>query len=265
MTKKLHQILREPLIHFLLIGFILYLYYHQTAIKESPTKKSITVSQNEITQIKKRYKKENNESINEEQLSLEIALKLYKKVLLQEAYRLKLEREDSEVKKRLLQQMEFIVNNTESFTEPTEEQLYQYYQKNIVDYSNLQFLSFNYLTFEDNEDTAGLAQTEELIKHLHVKNIQGQKKVVNISEKDVKKEFGNYFFHKIQNVKLFHWSEPINSKKGVHLLYIVDKCVSYPYEFEEVEERVYEDYKREFLKQKKLEEFEKISQQYISK
>ena len=262
MTKNFNKILREPLIHFLLLGFVLYLYYNEVTIKETLPSSTVEVSQSEKNEIEKNYKRAHKEKITPEQLILEVQFKLHEKILLQEAYRLNLDKEDSGIKKRLLQQMEFILNNSESFLEPTEEQLHLYYQKNIIDYSHLEFISFNYITSSDLDD-ASLVHTLRLIKYLDAKAIQGEKKVVQMSSSDVQKEFGKYFFHKLQNLKQLVWSKPINSKLGVLLVYIVDTNVSVAYEFEEVEDRIYNDYKREFMQKKKREAYQLLTKRYV--
>jgi len=57
------------------------------------------------------------------------------------------------------------------------------------------------------------------------------------------------------------WSEPIDNR----LFFIAHKAVSKPYSFEEIEEVVYEDYKRSLLIENTQNEYAKLYNKYIFK
>ena len=264
MINIFNKMLREPLVHFLFFGFLLYIYFDMTQKVEKIDVNVVRISLAEKEEIQKTYEKYWDENITTEQLELELDLRLYETVLLKEAYNLELEKQDSEIKKRLLKQMEFILKNAKSFEEPTEEELRAYYKKNRDDYSHLESLSFEYLHFTYRDDEK-LLQILKLLDFLDVRKIQTQQKVNSINLDEVKKKFGKYFAHKVENLKKFSWSEVINSKDGFCLVYITDKSVSYPYDFDEVQERVYNDYKKEFIRNVKFEAYKKLSKRYVLK
>lgn len=263
MLNLLKQFLYEPLTHFLLLGSLLYLYFNSIQISQMRIPNGVELSQNEKFEIQKLYKKRWNKEMTSQQFSLEKEFKLYEKILLQEAYRLELDKQDNEIKRRLLKKMELLLANKIDFIEPTEEELRHYYQLHQEEYSLVKSLSFSYLCFRDGDEK--LAHTKKLIEVLNVKELEGEQRVSNKSMQEIEASFGKYFLLQLQNLKKFSWSQPLYSKKGLVLVYITEKRVGELYFFDEVQERVYGDYKEELLKKNYLQSYKKLLQNYSSK
>ncbi|NPA59851.1 MAG: peptidyl-prolyl cis-trans isomerase [Epsilonproteobacteria bacterium] len=232
------------------------MYYAQTQVQTNTQKKSvIDISKYEIQQIKSKYKKEWAREISEVELKALITQRYYDKVLLEEAYLLNLQKQDEVISKRLLEKMHFVMLNTEKIIEPTQKQLYEYYKKNIVDYSVVSSISFTHIFFNLNVDKKKLDAVLKLLKTVKVDiqrvdgfgdSFQKSTQVENINFEDAKDLFGNYFAYKLFKLKSGVWNNAIRSKFGNHIIYVKDKNVTTPYTFDEVQGRVYEDFMQEF-------------------
>ncbi len=265
------KILFEPLLHFLLLGFFLYLYYNTTASSQTlEDKKTIKISSYEIGEIESTYKKEWSKDVNENQLQALISKKYYEKILLNEAYSLGLQKQDKVISERLIKQMNFIMTNSSEIIEPTEEELHQYYSKNIDDYSEIKNLSFSHIFFENQKDER-VSETLNLIKIADINVTDapdfGERfKLSNSEEKAHFEElqiiYGKYFALKVFKLKKGLWHKAIESKFGTHIIYITDKDIGVPYLFDEVEDRVYEDYMDEQRERIKEDAYQKITTQY---
>jgi len=274
MIKIIKKIVFEPLLQFLLLGFILYLYYdYITPDVQLGNKKVINVSSYELQQIKFNYKKEWQKEINEEQLKALIAKKYYEKILLNEAYSLGLEKQDKEISKRLLKQMHFLMLNSSEILEPTEEELHKYYLKNIGDYSNIKTISFSHIYFSNPEDKK-IKSTFKLLTIAKIdanhaasfsEDCSEKNDIKNLTYNEVKAIFGHYFASKIFKLKKGLWHNRIRSKNGVHLVYITKKVIGDAYIFDEVQDRVYLDYLNEYRRNKENEAYKRISSQYSLK
>jgi len=262
MIKFLQKFIKEPLVIFLLLGFVLYLYYdsitQDAAI--SDTKTEISVTPYEIQTLEKEYVKKYKKKMSKEALNLYVQNTYRKKVLLEESTRLDLHKNDSVIAKRLVEKMKFILLGSVEYKEPSEKELYKYYLQNIDEYSEVQTLSFKHIYFTSASNNMNELQTMlHFTKHsVDVKNLgdtfNGSNHYENISYEELEHKFGKYFANKLFKLRKGLWFT-IHSKYGVHLVYVSKKTNTAPYKFDEVEDRVYKDY----LKQKRD---ETVSQAY---
>ncbi|MBU0719742.1 peptidyl-prolyl cis-trans isomerase [bacterium] len=264
-TKK---IAFEPLFHFLLLGLVLYIYYEMNTDVQTQQKKSLHISSYETGQLASEYKRGRDEDISPQKMEALVAKKVYETVLLNEAYSLGLDRQDAVISRRLINQMHFLMSSV--VEEPSEEQLRGYYEKNINDYSLVERVSFYHVYFSDPKDE----KIEDVFNLLNISEMDlssapylgdkfyGAGYIENSSFEDLEKTFGKYFVLKIFNLKQGAWHRLIHSSHGAHLLYVTDKNVKGAYPFDEVEERVYEDYMNDERKTKQKESYKKIRSQY---
>jgi parvulin-like peptidyl-prolyl isomerase len=254
MIKIIQKLLKEPLIHFFIVGLILYIYYAQTQTQTtsaSSLKTPIQISSYEIDEIKSNYKKLWHRDIDDVELQAFIEQKFHNKALLNEAYLLNLQKQDEVISKRLLKKMHFILLNSAKITEPSEEELELYYKKHIVDYSDISSLSFAQVFFSSSTDKE---KVNAILKLLDSTNVDAQKassfgesssvasQLDGVTFQQAKEMFGNYFASKLFKLKSKQWFGVFHSKMGLHIVYIKDKNVTQPYPFDEVQGRVYEDF-----------------------
>jgi parvulin-like peptidyl-prolyl isomerase len=169
--------------------------------------------------------------------------------------------------------MQSIMINSSKKIEPSEKELFEYYKKNIEDYSKIITLSFAQIYFSNRKDKK-VAKTFTLLKIAHIKPSQassfGEKfiksnHIKNISFKELKNSYGNYFASQVFQLKKGLWHKGIISKYGIHLVYVTEKKVETIYPFDEVQDRVYQDYLREQKENKEQKSYQVIKAQYILK
>jgi hypothetical protein len=240
MIKKFNKIFHEPLLHFLILGLVLYVY----------NTNSLKTDSEKIISIKK--------AINESEEMM--AYKIYTEVLLQEAYNLGLEKQDEVITQRLIRQMEFILVE-QNIKEPSEEVLYEYYIKNIAEYSVVDKVSFYYFEF-DSIDSKLFKEKQKMIDAVKVTEFKDAKYLKDQDRESLEKKFGRYFTRNIlkQNSKV--WSKAIPSKNLIYLVHIDKKIVLDPLDFEMVEDRVYKDYQALQLQKLKIDAYAKLSKKY---
>jgi len=245
MIKILLTFFQEPLVHFLILGAILYTFYETREVVKPQ------VSQERVVNIVKELNETKEET----------AFRVYKEILLLEAYNLELEKQDSFISQRLVSQMEFILTAKEKFEEPSEEKLYEFYKKHIQDYSEVEALSFHYLRFSSFDD-AELLKYQTLLNAIHIKKIKNSHSLENLDLKTIQDRFGKYFTKKILEQSLEKWSSAIHAKDAVYLIYIDKKSVLSVLSFDSVEGRVYKDYKEVFLNEIKRTSYDSLRKRY---
>jgi len=270
MLKIIKNILSEPLIHFLFLGALFYIYYASVSKTPKSDKEQIEISKLERKSIENSYRNEHDKNISKELLELYVQERFHTKVLLQEAYRLKLDESDREIVTKLVKKMEFLLQNSVPYVEPTQEELRAYYDKNREEYAEVKSLSFSDVYFE----RATEEELENLYTMLHTLDVKESQAgsfgdanesinfVDDIGVKELEERFGKYFTFKVVNYKKGVWQKPLHSKLGKHIVYVREKNVGAIYPFDEVEDRVYRDYLQERKEKIVKESYKNILQNY---
>ncbi|MDH4944744.1 peptidylprolyl isomerase [Sulfurimonas sp. C5] len=253
MLNLIKTTIKEPLLHFLLLGALAYLYFDY--YQESPaTQKEtvITIENYELKALQKATKLQDPELVLE--------LLKYQKILLAEAYSLELYKEDKQISKLLLEKAAYLINTDKKFEEPTEEQLKEFYNSHLNDYSHLQ--SFDLYTI-----SLGSKTDRKIIQKLSKVSdlISIAKSYKNYTPKLLEEKFGKYTAFKLSHLAQGFWSEPIQNGSDENIYFISNKKAEKPYPFEEVEDIVYENYKKEFFTKNAQQEYAKLYNKYIIK
>lgn len=270
MLKILNTIIKEPLVHFLFLGALLYVYYDLNSDELVQIKEPISLSAQEVENIKSNYLQNNGVMMDDTLLDIYKKEAYYKKIVLNEAYSMGLEKQDKQIQEKLLQKMQFIMTNQSQILEPSEEELLLYYKKNISDYSELKSISFAHIYFSNPKDK-NIQTTLELLKTADVDSekasyfgdkFEPSNFVKNIDLEQLRENYGDYFTSKISALKQGLWHDAVYSKYGVHLIYIRSKDIGKAYPFDELQERVYLDYKDEELRKREKKAYQEFRSQY---
>ena len=269
MIKIVKQFLYEPLFHFILLGAVIYIYFNYAQTKVSD-KKIIRLLSYEVNQLKALYEKNYEREANDKVLKILIAKEYYNKVLLDKAYSIKLAQNDEIITQILLKKMQFVMLDSKNQKEPTQKELYEYYTKNIQEYSHIDTLSFASVYFRDDKDKR-IQPTYSLLTIAEVDSAEGRAfsdisalpyHVENASYEEIQKSYGKYFTDKLFKLKKGKWHKAIHSKDGIRIVYIDSKKISIPYEFDDIEDRVYAEYMSEQLKKQKEKAYKEIALKY---
>jgi parvulin-like peptidyl-prolyl isomerase len=249
-------ILKEPLLYFLLFGgCIYYLFDYSSGVDK--TKDVITISKGEVEELRLDFSKKYSHMPSVEVLDILIDTLYQKKALLAEAYRLELPKDDKKIQDILLKKMLFIIQSKVNSLEPSEEELFGYYKKNIKDYSQKYSLSFFDIELEKMDKDDFL-----FLKKLPIDKFDKKKIYKDITKEQLTKIFGNYFSTKVFHLKKGILHKAIDLKNRYHYVYVLDYKVGKPLAFDEVEQRVYQDYKDELLELGKDKVLQKILSEY---
>lgn len=263
MKNIIRNFIKEPLVHFLLLGGLIYFFYSLNAVKQtiSPQqqKQQISLDKSEINELKRNYEHKFHQTADKKMLSSLYKNAIKKKILLQEAYKLELYKNDKNIEKILLKKMHFIINAAASQTQPDETQLKDYYTKNIKDYAKRENISFCIIHFESLSNNA----QKDFYQLLRQSNdFTACKQENNQTKKQLIQKYGNYFANKIFQAKKGAWLPAVHSKNGLEFVYISDYKTQTPYPFEEIEERVLRDYQTQYKSEKRKKVLQQMQSAY---
>lgn len=264
------KLLREPIVHFILIGavfFVLYSFWGQQDVENQD--RAITITSGEIVWLTDAWEKRWNRPPTPEERDGLIKQYLREMILYREAVAMGLDRDDSVIRRRLAQKLEFLSQDLISPTPPAEDELKAYFEEHIEQYQAPDLVTMTHVFIDpDLRDDHTLADAAVIKKQLQALNepprnawdygdaFMLQSYYPERSKAELLKLFGSGFADSVFALSKQEWHGPVLSGYGVHLVYVHDHQEVEPPKFNEVEEQVRQDWendKREQLNEQFIE------------
>jgi hypothetical protein len=251
------KLLREPLLHFMLIGASIYLLYGVFAepVPEADDK-TVVVSAGEITWMRSSWQQRWNRPPTPEEFDGLVQQYIREMVLYREALTMGLNQHDMVIRRRLAQKLEFLAKDLVALTPATEEELQAYFAAHEDRYLEPALYTFTQVFFDpDKRDDATLDDAEEVKKTLIAEGdaienagALGDEFMLQnyYPEKDpieIQKYFGTGFTESLLELSPGQWHGPVLSGYGVHLVYVSHISEAPAPVFAELRERVTEDWR----------------------
>ena len=230
--KKLYK---EPLLHFLIIGaliFVLFSTVSKDEIRVSDNK--IVVTAADIERLSNNWSKKWNRPPTEAELKGLVDSYIREEVYYREALALGLDQNDTILRRRLMQKMEFLSNDLAELNQPDESELHKYFLANKGKYELPARVSFTHIYFS--RDKRGVKAMED------AKSVLSGLDALRAPEKgdsfmmqydfdqetpfEVERLFGRGFAEQLFTLKSDVWQGPIESGYGLHLVRISEKTDS---------------------------------------
>ena len=222
------QIVREPLLHFLLIGLALFLLYAVVSPGDSAGR-TITISQGEVDQLRRQYAALWGTPPTDAQLTDLIDARVRDEILYREGMAQGLDRDDPVIKRRIRQKVEVMAEEEGSDSAPTDAVLNDYLQSHREKFVKPAVVSFDQVYFNpQGPDTpASVAAARARLNTGASAAGMGQPTMlparVTRSDADlVVRDFGADFAAALLKLPVGQWSGPIGSGVGVHLVRLTE-------------------------------------------
>jgi hypothetical protein len=246
----MRALLREPLIHFLLIGATLFLVFGVFDDPAGPQSSRIVITNGQIEFLKARFAKTWQRQPTENELKELLNGHVREEILYREAMALGLDKDDSVVRRRMTQKLEFMGDDIAGITVPTDEDLRKYMEEHPENFRIEPRVAFRQIYIDvvkwgisaDDEadrllallsDTESKPDPDTLGDRLM---IPGAYNLLPVSE--IAKIFGEPFSLELVKSKEGQWTGPIQSGYGLHLVLITEKVAGRLPELAEVREAV---------------------------
>ena len=247
------RLLREPLLHFLVIGAALFgaFHYLRPVPEAAPSSKQIQLSPDDLSQLVVLFQSQWRRDPTPEEFSRIVEQKVQSEVLYREAMALGLDKNDEIVKRRMGQKMQFLAEDVAAAHEPTPDELKIWFKTNSTKFSQPPRLSFRHLYFSP--DRRGKRARDDAAKALA--RLAGQLEDTKAAEgladpfmfqdyyRDrapdyLGKEFGPQFAEAVAKLAPGSWQGPVESGFGWHLVYVDTVIPGRVPDFEEIESDV---------------------------
>jgi len=237
----LKKLLYEPLVHFLILGALLFFFYNLSQHNEE-SENSIVVSKARIAQLTSAWEKKFFRTPSKEEKQKMIENEVYTNVLYNEALKIGLDKNDDEIKRRLAQKMEFIAYDTYKLPAPSDDVLKKFMSAHLEKYAAEKKIHFT-------QSMVGIDSGEF-------------EKEYTLTKFETSNIFGRVFAETLFSLKADKKLHKIESAYGVHDVYIISKSVAKEISFNTVKEKLKEDYLNTQREQKNKAIYEALKSQY---
>lgn len=266
--KKLYK---EPLFHFLLIGASVFLLFSVVDKGETGyVGNEIVVSTADIERLSANWSKKWNRQATETELQGLVDSHIREEVYYREALALGLDNNDTIIKRRLMQKMEFLSNDLAELNTPDEATLKKYLQENKDKYDVPARVSFTHIYFSSDKRGAGATEdAKNVLSGLDVlrapelgDNFMMEYDFVQETPFEVERLFGKSFTNQLFKAETDGWVGPIESGYGLHLVRISEKVDSRMPELASVIDKVRTDWMYEQKQNMNEEIYERFKEKY---
>ncbi len=241
--------LREPLFHFLAAGALIFLLYGWFG-GDTNTATSVTVTAEQVDRLKQVFAGQWRRPPTESELRGLVDAHIEEEILYREAVALGLDADDTIVRRRLAQKMQFLIEDIAAPSAPTDAELTAYFEANRASFRLPPTLSFTHVYFsaDRREDAAGDAATQlASLGDIDRAPDRGDAFMLrhdyaDISAAELGRLFGREFAAAVFALPTGTWQGPVKSGYGFHLVRIVGKTVPAEPEFAEARARVATEY-----------------------
>jgi peptidyl-prolyl cis-trans isomerase C len=229
------RLLREPLFHFLVLGIALFAVYAYMERGRGgvESSKQIRLTLDDLSQLYVYFQSQWRRPPNAQELNALVENKVQEEVLYREALAMGLDKDDTIVKRRMAQKMQFLAEDVAGAHEPTSAELRAWYEKNADKFALPGRVAFRQLYFSP--DRRGQRARDDAAKALT--RLAGQpvdsKLAASLgdafmlqdyygdrSPEQLGKEFGPAFAQTIFRTKPGSWQGPIESGFGWHVVFV---------------------------------------------
>lgn len=249
------KILREPLLHFLLLGGLIFVVL---AEEETPgttnVDNQIVIEAAEVERIATAWEQRWQRPPSEAELSGLVDEAVREQVLYREALALGLDRDDVVVRRHLRQKYEFLTQDLAYDTDPDDATLRAYFEAQADRYAQSARISFHQILFSPTRRGAQ-AEGDAAQALADLKWATGPEAAETLGDitslpsdlagfdmHAVTATFGPDFGVALQAVEPGRWAGPIVSDYGLHLVWITERAPGRRVAFEEVRQRVRDDW-----------------------
>ncbi|MCA0895012.1 peptidyl-prolyl cis-trans isomerase [Microbulbifer agarilyticus] len=223
------KIIKEPLLHFAVIGGLVFALYATAPGDTGIGEKQIAVSAQDIERHVALFERKWQRLPTANELSALLENDIREEIFYREALALGLDRDDALVRRRLAQKMEFISADIAQMRRPSDEELQTYLDSNPTAFTAQARYHFEQVYLDparrysnaDVLELLGQLRAAASVDHRQFSDpIMLPAQLVDTDTQTIDRTFGEGFAATLANAPTGQWHGPIQSSYGMHLVRI---------------------------------------------
>jgi peptidyl-prolyl cis-trans isomerase C len=247
-TNSSTSFIREPLVHFLLIGAALFVLYGLVNDDVLESDDRIEITDGTVERLTEGWKRTWQRPPTEAELRGLIDGYIREEVLVREAFALGLDADDIIIRRRLAQKMEFITEDLGRLAEPQDSDLQRFFDEHPEMFREPARLSFRLIYFNTDNRADAATDARRLLESLRSGQVidldsAGDRLMLDANyelatERNISRVFGAKLAAALFATETNGWQGPFESGYGLHLAKISDRRAARLPEFTAVHEAV---------------------------
>jgi hypothetical protein len=245
----MNRVLHEPLVHFLLLGAALFAAFSFLSAQNETPRDAIVVSAGKIEHLAALFERTWQRSPTREELEGLVDDFVREEAAYREGMAVGLDRDDTIIRRRIRQKLDFIAEDVASQAEPGDDELTAYLAAHPDDFRVEPRLTFRHVYLNADQRGAAVdADARELLIALNGDpsidtSVLGDRILLehgyaDVAVRDVAGLFGQEFATAVVGLEPGTWKGPIESAYGVHLVVVDERSTGRLPALDEVREQV---------------------------
>lgn len=243
------RLLKEPLLHFLLLGGLIFFAYGKIAGPQRDRDDVIVVSLAHQQNLANTFERTWQRPPTQAELEGMIADYIRQEIAYRESQSMQLDRDDIVIRRRLRQKLEMLTEDMATLTPPTDADLQQFLDANPARFRIPGVATFRHVYFDTNADATRARQRAEALlaglRHGAALDPEaaGDRSLLpsyleDVRETEVRSMFGDGFAADVWSLEPGSWQGPVSSAFGLHLVRVEARTDGRIPELDEVANRV---------------------------
>jgi hypothetical protein len=264
--------LREPLVHFLLLGGAIFLLYNAVS-GEGSAENEIFISRGQQENLLNTFGRTWQRPPTPQEFQGLLKDYIRQEIAWRESRAMGLDQDDIVIRRRLRQKMEMLAEDVAALVPPTTEQLQDYLDVNSEQFAVEPRLSLSQAYFSADRREDAEQDATKVLQQIEAGELSPEPEEMgdplplpasleDASESEVARLFGQQFTEGLATVETGRWSGPVQSGYGYHLVYVSERIEGRVPGLEEVQAEV----QREWMSQRRQETvdglYERLAENY---
>ncbi len=227
------RLVREPLLHFLCLGAALFgLYGYLNSDEEAPSGgEQIVVTEGKVGHLAALFSRTWQRPPTREELAGLVDDYIREEAAYREGTSMGLDSNDTIIRRRIRQKLDFVADDLASQLEPTDEDLEGYFNEHADDFRIDSRFTFQHVFFDPGKHSNDLPQVvnDLVVKLREDPSVDARElgdrtlleyRYTDVSERELANLFGVQFAKALGGVETGAWQGPIESSYGVHAVLV---------------------------------------------
>jgi parvulin-like peptidyl-prolyl isomerase len=275
------ELLKEPLLHFLVIGALLFGAYAWLNRDSGTAPPQVRLAQSDVSWLKETFALEHQRQPSEAELRGLVRDFVKEELFARQAQELGLDKDDIVVRRRLAQKMTFLLQDNSRRAAPSDDDLRRLYAaqrgRSSGDQAATQALftrpriSFTQIFFSRDQRADAAADAREALRKLSDATAPAadlgdraslKTEFHNVDERAVANQLGAKFAARIFELTPGAWQGPIESSQGLHLVRISERVPGELRPFDQVRDQIVEMWQAQSQREAEERAFAELLKKY---
>lgn len=267
----LGKIFREPLVHFLFLGLMLFVLFGLVSGRQGDSEERIVISQPMVNEIAQAFQATWQRPPTPQELQGLVDSRIREELVYREGVALGLERDDPVIRRRVAQKLEVLAEESAVQEAPEDAELVRFMQQNVERYALPAEVAFTQVLFDPNRHGAALEEdmNAALLRleagenpELVGDRTQLPMVVTTIPVDLLARDFGYEFARALPEQPVGQWSGPVVSGFGAHLVLLSSMTAGRPATLTEMRKAVERDWENEQRQQARQAYYDQLHKKY---